>query len=237
MSYSIILPAYKEAKNLSIIIDQIQNFMKGKIFEIIVVDDFSDDGTERILKKKQKKYKNLFFYLRKLKYKSLAGSILKGISLSKKNNIIVMDSDFNHKPKDLKRLISRFENKKLDFVIGSRFERVDFKKLKFRFILSYYFCIFLSILLGIKSSDSLSGFFILKKKILKRSFEKKIFYGYGDFFFRLIYLIEKKKYKYENVQIMYGERIYGISKSTFFGLLFKYTFQAIKLKIFGISIR
>ena len=237
MSYSIILPAYKEAKNLSIIIDQIQNFMKGKIFEIIVVDDFSNDGTERILKKKQKKYKNLFFYLRKLKYKSLAASILKGISLSKKNNIIVMDSDFNHKPKDLKRLISRFENKKLDFVIGSRFERVDFKKLKFRFILSYYFCIFLSILLGIKSSDSLSGFFILKKKILKRSFEKKIFYGYGDFFFRLIYLIEKKKYKYENVQIMYGERIYGISKSTFFGLLFKYTFQAIKLKIFGISIK
>ena len=237
MSYSIILPAYKEAKNLNIIIDQIQNFMKGKIFEIIVVDDFSDDGTERVLKEKQRKYKNLFFYLRKLKYKSLAGSILKGISLSKKNNIIVMDSDFNHKPKDLKRLISRFENKKLDFVIGSRFERVEFKKLKFRFILSYYFCIFLSILLGIKSSDSLSGFFILKKKILKRSFEKKIFYGYGDFFFRLIYLIERKNYRYENVQIMYGERIYGISKSTFFGLLFKYTFQAIKLKIFGISIK
>ena len=235
MSYSIILPAYKEAKNLNIIIDQIQNFMKGKIFEIIVVDDFSDDGTERVLKEKQKKYKNLFFYLRKFKYKSLAGSILKGISLSKKNNIIVMDSDFNHKPKDLKRLISRFENKKLDFVIGSRFERVEFKKLKFRFILSYYFCIFLSILLGIKSSDSLSGFFILKKKIIKKTFEKKIFYGYGDFFFRLIYLIEKKNYRYENVQIMYGERIYGISKSTFFGLLFKYTFQAIKLKVFGIS--
>ena len=54
MSYSIILPAYKEAKNLDIIIDQIQNFMKGEIFEIIVVDDFSDDGTEQILKRKPK---------------------------------------------------------------------------------------------------------------------------------------------------------------------------------------
>ena len=55
MSYSIILPAYKEAKNLDIIIDRIQNFMKGEIFEIIVVDDFSDDGTEQILKRKRKK--------------------------------------------------------------------------------------------------------------------------------------------------------------------------------------
>ena len=93
-----------------------------------------------------------------------------------------MDSDFNHKPRDLKRLISRFKNKKLDFVVGSRFEKVEFKKLKFRFILSYYFCIFLSILLGVKSSDSLSGFFVLKKKIIKKTFEKKFFMGMETFF-------------------------------------------------------
>ena len=60
MSYSIILPAYKEAKNLDIIIDQIQNFMKGENFEIIVIDDFSDDGTEQILKKNKKNIKTFF---------------------------------------------------------------------------------------------------------------------------------------------------------------------------------
>ena len=215
MSYSIILPSYKEAKNLDIIIDQIQKYMNKKVFEIIVVDDFSNDGSEKILFKKQKKYKNFFFFLRKSSDKSLAKSIYKGITLSKKKNIIVMDSDFNHKPKDLKLLINDYEKNNLDFIIGSRFENFKFKKLKFRFILSYFFCIFLSILLGIKSSDSLSGFFNLKKKIIKKNFKEKIFYGYGDFFFRLIYYIEKKKYKYSNVQITYGERIFGISKSTF----------------------
>ncbi len=81
MSYSIILPAYREAKNLDIIIDQIQNFMKGEIFEIIVVDDFSDDGTEQILKKKPKKNRKHLYNLRKLPDKSLAKSIRKGISL------------------------------------------------------------------------------------------------------------------------------------------------------------
>ena len=163
MSYSVILPSYKESKNLDIIIDQIHKYMKKKIFEIIVVDDFSGDGTEKILKKKQKKYKNLSFFLRKTADKSLAKSIYKGISLSKKKNIIVMDSDFNHKPKDLKKLIDNFEKKKLDFIIGSRFENFKFNNLKFRFILSYFFCIFLSFLLDIRTSDSLSGFFILKK--------------------------------------------------------------------------
>lgn len=236
MSYSIILPSYKEAKNLDIIIDQIQKYMDKKVFEIIVVDDFSDDGSEKILIKKQKRYKNLFFFLRKSSDKSLAKSIYKGITLAKKQNIIVMDSDFNHKPKDLKLLINDYEKKSLDFIIGSRFEYFKFKKLKLRFIFSYFFCIFLSILLGIKSSDSLSGFFILKKKIIKKNFKDKIFYGYGDFFFRLIYHIEKKNYQYSNVQITYGERIFGISKSTFFGLFIKYTFQALKLKISGIKI-
>ena len=32
MSYSIILPSYKEAKNLDIIIDQIQKYMNKKFF-------------------------------------------------------------------------------------------------------------------------------------------------------------------------------------------------------------
>ena len=48
-------------------------------------------------------------------------------------------------------------------------------------------------------------------------------------------MLEKKKYQYSNVQISYGERIFGISKSTFFGLFIKYTFQALKLKITGIK--
>ena len=54
MSYSIILPSYKEAKNLDIIIDQIQKYMNKKVFEIIVVDDFSNDGSEKIYLKTKK---------------------------------------------------------------------------------------------------------------------------------------------------------------------------------------
>ena len=56
-----------------------------------------------------------------------------------------------------------------------------------------------------------------------------------EIFFQVNLLYREKKYKYSNVQITYGERIFGISKSTFFGLFIKYTFQAIKLKIIGIK--
>lgn len=228
--YSIILASYKESKNLDLLIDKIFFILKKKI-EIIVVDDFSNDGTEEILKKKKKKFKNINYLIR-YKERGLAKSIYEGILLSKKKNLIIMDCDFNHNPKDLLRLINTFEQKKLDLLSGSRFKIVKFEDLKLRSILSYYYCLILSKFLKYKNTDSLSGFFVIKKKILFKTNLKKIFFGYGDYFFRLIYFLNKKRFKIDEIQIKYGSRIYGNSKTKFIKTFLKYTYEAIKLKIY-----
>ena len=106
-----------------------------------------------------------------------------------------MDCDFNHNPNDIVRLIKNFEKKDLDFISGSRFKNFKIRSLKIRFIFSYIYCLILSKFLGFQSTDALSGFFVIKKNVLLTINLKKIFFGYGDYFFRLIYYLNKKRFK------------------------------------------
>ena len=81
---------------------------------------------------------------------------------------------------------------------------------------------------GGKFSDNMSGFFIIKKSLLSKRLDK-IFYGYGDFYIRLLFYMEKKKLKIHEVPVRYGPRKYGQSKTKFFKILILYSLETVKL--------
>src|SRR3989344_5133425 len=56
---SIVLPTYKEKKNLAIFVPQIEAEFKGILFEIIVVDDNSEDGTRELVHALNEQYTNV----------------------------------------------------------------------------------------------------------------------------------------------------------------------------------
>ena len=70
-----------------------------------------------------------------------------------------MDSDFNHRPEDLKIMIKFFEKKNLDMLCGSRFLKDGSSNTFFRHICSLIFNKFINLLTKGKLSDNLSGFF------------------------------------------------------------------------------
>ena len=79
-----------------------------------------------------------------------------------------------------------------------------------------------------KLSDNLSGFFIIKKKFLKKEINK-IFYGYGEFYIRLLFYMQNKQIKIDEIPVKYGLRKYGQSKSRLIRMLILYTIETIKL--------
>ena len=118
---SIVIPVLNEKKNLFKLTNKISTSLKKKIkYEVIIVDDNSNDGTHELLVNLEKRFKNLSFIIRKNKKKDLSSSCIDGFKKSKYGLILVMDGDLQHNPKDIYRLYNTLVNNNLDIVIGDR---------------------------------------------------------------------------------------------------------------------
>jgi len=231
--FSIILPCYNEKDNLNLLIDLIEDNLKVlKVeYEIIIVDDSSIDGTKELINTKYKNNSRVRI-INRIKDRSLGISVGDGLISSNFENIIVMDADFNHNPEYLKDIIKLQKNNNFDMICCSRFTDNTKKENNFRFYASKYYNFILKPFLSSNINDQLSGFFMIKKDFLKQLKFNKIFYGYGDFYFRLIYYMNKLSKKIYEFPIIYEERKFGISKTKFADIFFKYTYEAIKFRIF-----
>ena len=94
MQYSVILPTLNENGHISSLIFDIEKVLKfnKKVFEIIIVDDNSTDGTIDTVKALVQQNNNLKLTIRTNLKKNLAESINLGVKLAKYENIIWMDA-------------------------------------------------------------------------------------------------------------------------------------------------
>lgn len=183
MSISLVIPILNEKNNIKKIIKLIQKSLKEIVYEIIFVDDNSLDGTSDIIKKN--KNKKINFYIRKKK-PDLTQSCLLGIRKAKYDYVVIMDGDLQHHPKYIIKFLLLIKNKKIDIVVGAR----DLTKRRglslVRFFASKLLIFIINTFLGYKSSDPMSGFFIIKKNIFIK-YQRKM-YGKGyKILFDIIY--------------------------------------------------
>ena len=163
MNFSVIIPILNESKNIEPLSKLLKKNLINVKFEIIFVDDNSTDNSKKILEKI--KSHNINYIIRRKK-KDLTQSCFEGILKSKYENLVIMDGDLQHRPECLKEMIKKYTTKNSVLLIGVR----DFSKtngLSFiRFLASKIIIIFINTLLGNKTKDPMSGFFIIKKKII-----------------------------------------------------------------------
>lgn len=233
---SVILPTFNERGNIKKLILALIDNLKNKKIEIIVIDDNSPDGTAEMVKKLIKKYPLKLIMRRKKP--GLALSIREGIKQASGEIIVVMDTDFNHKPTDVPKLLKKMAKEKADLVIGSRYIKgggmVLAEVSKIQFIFSKIFNVFVRFLLGIPIHENLSGFVAVKKSVLTSLDQRKIFKGYGDYCMRLIYCLHHQGYKICEVPVVYGKRQWGRSKTKLFKHSLAYFLTVLELSLKGI---
>lgn len=146
----IIIPAYNELNNIK------KNFfnLKKIRYKVLFIDDCSTDKSVEFLKKKK------ISFLRNKNKLGYEKTLLKGFKYALKKKfrfILSMDSDGEHKVKDINRFIKNYKKKKSDIVIGNRNSKPRFMEN----LISLYFKFKYNI------NDPFCGFVLYKSEIFK----------------------------------------------------------------------
>ena len=229
MQVSIILPTYNERSNIFLLVSSIKkNLIKKAKFEIIIVDDNSPDdtGIECYKKFKNDKYVKVILNKKRIGFSE---SIYKGILRCSKTNIVVMDTDFTHDPILIPKMLKLINE--YDIISGSRYCAGGYMQDQIHSHLSFFYNLLLKLILKTQIQDNLGGFFCISRKSLNKLPNKKIFYGYGEYFFRLLFFALKKNLTILEIPAIYRKRTRGKSKSKFIKMFYKYFVEALKLRL------
>jgi len=168
----IVLPCYNEEENVKLLVYAIEHVLSQRIhYQVIAVDDGSNDGTKEILKELSKQYP-----IKILEHKTnrgLAAALQTGLSeaiklSSREDFIITMDSDNTHDPKYIIDMMKAA--KKADIVIGSRYVE-NGRQLNvpfYRVILSKAVNFLIAKMMKLPAKDATSGYRCFKASTLQK---------------------------------------------------------------------
>ena len=162
MKLSIIIPVYNEKNSILELVSRVKKVNLGKIQkEIIVVDDFSSDGTREILKKIND-IKLLFHE----KNCGKGAALKTGIAKSSGDIIIVQDADLEYVPEEYGKLIKPIIDGKTKVVYGSRILKKENPKGKLLFYLGgQAVTIFTNLLYGSRLTDEPTCYKVFHKDL------------------------------------------------------------------------
>lgn len=121
MTLSIVIPIFNEKKTLATLLQSVEGSPLSLKKEIILVDDFSTDGTRDDLKKLELSGKYKIVYLPQNYGKGKA--LQEGFKIATGDFVITQDADLEYNPKEYQIMVDPLMRKEADVVYGSRFQK------------------------------------------------------------------------------------------------------------------
>lgn len=164
----LIIPAYNEEKNILEVYNSIlkYNKQKKKKYDVLVINDGSNDNTNKVLNEKNIPHIDLIFNL------GIGGAVQAGYKYAYENNYdiaVQFDGDGQHDVRYIENITNPIIEKKADMVIGSRFidkTESEFQSSSVRRLGIQIISKVIKLKTSIKIYDTTSGFRAIDKKII-----------------------------------------------------------------------
>ncbi|MEO0418458.1 MAG: glycosyltransferase family 2 protein [Pseudomonadota bacterium] len=164
---SIVIPTLNERDNIAPLVESVEKTLGDLSWEVIFVDDDSPDGTydevNRIAQTEPR-----VRCLRRVGRRGLSSAVIEGMLVANASAIAVMDADFQHDESKLPEMYRRLTEERADVVVASRYAMGgsvgDWKE--DRAAMSQLANRFARAVVGHQTTDPVSGFFILHRRVL-----------------------------------------------------------------------
>lgn len=236
LKVSLVVPVYNEEKRVENGLSKIFEFLGKQKYswEVIVVDDGSQDFTVSLAEKKLKRQKNA--KLVKSQHLGKGGAIKQGVLKSEGNWVLFLDIDLATPVEELNRFLKFCDEN--DIIIGSRKMRgskIEVHQPAFREFAGKIFTQLTNLLLTGNISDITCGFKLFRSEVAKELFAKSQLNDWS-FDAEILFMAKKHRFKIKEVPVRWkndphtkvdmfrdtGMAFLGLLKIRFFDLIGKY---------------
>jgi dolichol-phosphate mannosyltransferase len=227
MLLSVIIPVYNERDTILKILEKVKSVKIDKIDkEIIIVDDFSTDGTREILESLKGKDEKLKIIFQK-KHVGKGFAIRTALKFVEGEIVLIQDADLEYDPNEYPKLIEPILEGKAKVVYGSRVFKKNPKASIIFYIGGRFLSFLTNLLYGTNITDEPTGYKVFSTDVLK-SIDLKCL-GF-EFCPEVTAKVAKKGYKIYEVPINYNPRSIKEGKKIRFKDALKAVFTLIKYR-------
>jgi glycosyltransferase involved in cell wall biosynthesis len=224
---SIVMPVYNEKDTVEKIISRVMSVDVGLEKELVIVDDFSQDGTRDILAKLNDPRIKVFFHPENL---GKGSALQTGFSKAAGDIVLVQDADLEYDPDEYPVLLHPILDGRADVVYGSRFLSGPHRVLFFwHSVGNKLLTTFSNMLSNLNLTDMETCYKVFKKSVLDRIKLKSKRFGFEP---EVTIKISKMKVRIYEVPISYSGRDYSEGKKIGWKDGFAAIFHLIRYKFF-----
>jgi len=229
----VIIPTYNEKENIEKIIRKV--FSLETLFDILIIEDNSPDGTGEIVKRLQFEFPDQLHIYERAGKLGLGTAYIEGFkwALARPYQYIFeMDADFSHNPEDLINIRNACVKGGADMAIGSRYiSGVNVVNWPMgRVLISYFASVYVRFISRMAVRDATAGFVCYSRKVLETiNLDKIRFKGYA-FQIEMKFTTWKYGFKIIEVPIIFTDRKEGSSKMSG-GIVYEAMWGVVKMKL------
>ncbi|MFZ5908492.1 MAG: glycosyltransferase family 2 protein [Chloroflexota bacterium] len=159
-----IIPVYNEVESIQEIIQRVQSTRLA--WEIVIVDDYSKDGTRDLLKEMDGK-DNVRVLMHE-KNQGKGAAVRTGLAAARGDVLLIQDADLEYDPRDYPVLLKPLEEGIADVVYGSRFLGGPRRVAMFWHMVANYLLTFMTnVLYNTILSDMETGYKVFRRQVIE----------------------------------------------------------------------